>query len=291
MERIGGLVVLKPLTGSGSEFVFLCSRADECRRALRMLRLGVRGHPNRRMYGPGPSSAPGVDTGSVFAVEEFIRGEEYSCDFILDGARLDVIRIARKIYAPGHAIGTVMAYVLPAGLPPSVDPAGFRQQLADAARALGLRRTICMLDFIVADGRAMMIEMTPRPGGDCLPFLIQKSSGLDMFGCALDFAEGRPVVIPEPGRWRRLVGLRLFTLRAGVIRAIDGQGLCADPRVVECSLRVGPGHRVVLPPLDYDSRLLGHVIFEPDPGRDIGQQCIELAARLALEMDAQDGRG
>jgi len=291
MERVGGPIVLKPLTGSGSEFVFLCSTADDCRRALRALRVGVREHPNRRMYGPGPSSVPGIDTRSVFAAEQFVRGEEYSCDFILDGAGVEVIRIARKIYAPGHAIGTVMAYVVPADLPPAIDPAGFRRQLGDAARALGLRRAMCMLDFIVADGKAVMIELTPRPGGDCLPFLISRCSGFDMFGCALDFAEGRAVVIPGPGQWRLLVGLRLFALRPGVIRAMDSRGLCADPRVLECSLKRGPGERIVLPPQDYDSRLLGHVIFEPSPAADIAQQCIELTAKLALEMHADDPGG
>ena len=40
-----------------------------------------------------------------------------------------------------------------------------------------------------------------------------------------------------------------------------------------------------MPPADYDSWLLGHVIFEPDPDPDPAVQCRRLAAKLAVEME------
>lgn len=283
MKALGRPAVLKPLTGSGSELVFLCHTSSDCRQAVAMSLARLAGHPNTRMYASPPADAP--DPRRTLVMEEFVAGDEYSCDFILDDDRLEIIRLARKIPAEGHPMGTIAAYLLPAELPSDVDRHGFRDQLRDAARAMGLTRSICMLDFIIRDGRALMLELTPRIGGDCLPFLIKQSCGLDMLGLALDFAEGRPVVIPPPDRWRRLVGVRLFAKAPGVITNFDDSELRRDSRVKETYLKRRPGHRVVLPPDDYDSRLLGHVIFEPPSEVDIASAAAAMADKLTVTME------
>jgi hypothetical protein len=56
---------------------------------------------------------------------------------------------------------------------------------------------------------------------------------------------------------------------------------------VESHLKRGSGHRVVLPPEDYESRLLGHVIFEPIEPEGIENECIEIASKLKLTMKRQ----
>jgi biotin carboxylase len=286
LERSGRPAVLKPLTGSGSEFVFLCHDKYEFLGAFRRISTGLAAHPNIRMYSRDESNGDTADPRHVFAIEEYIRGREYSCDLILDGDRLEIIRIAKKIPAPDSPLGTILAYAVPAALPGGFDRDLLHRQLLTAAHALGLTRAICMVDFIIAKDRAYLLELTPRPGGDCLPDLIHFSSGLDMIGAALDFAEGRPVTIPDPPRWESLVGVRLFASQPGVITAIDTDKLRADPRVLQCYLKRSPGHEVILPPDDYDSRLIGHVIFRPDPTPAIESQCKIIAAGLRLEMKA-----
>lgn len=285
LGRIKSPAVLKPLTGSGSELTFLVRDGDDCSRVFDTLRSRLAEHPDVRMYSPGACEEHGFDPHLVFVAEEYVPGPEYSCDFLLDGERVEVVRIARKIPASGETFGTTLAYALPAELPPGFESGDFRTQLHEAARALGLQRAICMLDFIVQGGKAVMLEMTPRPGGDCLPPLILRSCGMDILGCALDFAEGRPVTVPPSSRWRRLVGLRLLATCPGVIRRMDLSSLSADRRVVECHLKRGLGHRVVLPPEDYDSRLLGHVIFEASNPADVENECIEISGELSVEME------
>jgi len=223
--------------------------------------------------------------GNARVIEEFIDGVEHSCDFVLDGEKLEIIRIARKVPARGRAFGTTLAYVVPSDLPPPLDAERFRRQLKDAAHALGVKRAMCMLDFIVRAGEAVMIEMTPRPGGDCLPPLILQSAGLDMLGAALDFAEGRFPAIPGPSRWKRLVGLRLFAEQPGIIAGLDAKALREDGRVIEYHGLREPGDRVILPPGDYDSQLLGHVIFKPSRPGNIEEECAELAGLLEIEME------
>jgi biotin carboxylase len=170
-------------------------------------------------------------------------------------------------------------------LPGSIDIESLKKQLHKAARAIGLNRAICMVDFIVREDKVYLLEMTPRPGGDCIPPLLKQSSGFDILGYALDFAEHHEAALPEPSQWRRLVGLRLFAKHGGVIRKIDTNRVRLDDRVREVYLKRSPGHRVVLPPQDYDSRILGHIIFAPSRPEDIEADCRELLQTVTVEME------
>lgn len=286
LQKTGGAAVLKPVAGSGSEYVFICSNDDECEKAFSTIesKLSVlRSNPGKPLYSRDLSEAKKQ---CICVMEEFIQGDEYSCDFVIDGNRLEIIRIARKIHAIGMSFGTTLAYVVPTDLPGTLRTEDLCRQLRAAAQALGLDRAICMIDLMVRDGKALMIEMTPRPGGDCLPSLLMKSGGLDILGLAIDFAEGRFPSIPEKAEWKRLVGLRLFATKSGRITQMNADALLADDRVVEYHAKAGSGHTVVLPPDDYDSRLLGHVIFKPsEPGISaIEKECLEIAGLLKLEL-------
>ena len=286
LEKVDRPIVLKPLTGSGSELVFLCSSSDDCRQAVEIMKTRLESHPNARMYSRQTGS-DGSNARQVFVAEEYIRGTEYSCDFMVDGGRVEVIRMARKFPAADSPLGTILAYFLPAELPSEIDRLAFQRQLQAGAGALGITHSLCMLDFIVSDGMAYMIELTPRIGGDCLPPLIRHSCGLDMLGTVLDFAAGKALAVPEVSRWRPLVGVRLFAAQAGIITAIDDHRLQEDHRVCEVYLKRRPGHQVVLPPQDYESRLLGHVIIQPLRLNDIAGEAAEIAAKLIVKMDTR----
>ncbi|HOZ44997.1 MAG TPA: ATP-grasp domain-containing protein [Candidatus Hydrogenedentes bacterium] len=281
---MAGPVVVKPLTGSGSELVFLCRTEEECLETHRLLETRLAAPRNRRMYAVA-ESADGRDPTVAYEMESFIDGIEYSCDCLIDGGDVTIIRLARKIPAPDQPLGTILAYVVPAELPDGMPMTRLRTRLAEAAQAVGLERAMAMVDFMVQDADISLLELTPRPGGDCLPWLTRSSCGFDILGAALDFAAGEPVAVPPMAAWRRLVGLRLFAARAGVVSAIDAEALLADPRVEACYLKHDPGHEVILPPLDYDSRILGHAIFEPSGKGDIERQCLDIAAKLNVRFE------
>jgi hypothetical protein len=44
---------------------------------------------------------------------------------------------------------------------------------------------------------------------------------------------------------------------------------------------------VSLPPDDYDSRLLGHVIFKPATTQSIEDECTELESKLSVEIEGE----
>jgi biotin carboxylase len=287
MEQIAKPVIIKPLTGSGSELLFKCDSRRDCSFAIDLIGRKLAAHPNIRMYRPEKCGAVEMDPHREFVIEAFIKGREYSCDFILDGDQVKIIRLAHKILARDQAAGTTRAYVLPSRLPEPLQIDAFRLQIRNAARALGLNRALCMVDFIVDAGVAYLLEMTPRPGGDCIPQTIFQSCGLDMLGLALDFAEGKSIALPAASSWVKMVGLRLMAPKNGIIKNIGDRALRRDPRVKELHLKRRPGQRVALPPDDYESRLLGHVIFKPTTPQSIETECAELESKLSLEIEAE----
>jgi len=288
LERVGNPIILKPLTGSGGELVFRCAEHSDCLLAYDAIRRRLSEAGENRMYAHDPVVPGDFDPLRHVVLEKFIPGLEYSCDFFMENGRLEIIRTAKKIPGSETQVGTTAAYVVPGALPAEISSRVFQDQIHRGAISLGLERALCMVDFIVWQGKAYLLELTPRPGGDCLPPLIQQSCGLDMLGLALDIAQRRKIYLPQRQRWETLVGVRLFAESEGTVKGIDDFDMRKDPRVREVFIKRLPGHRVVLPPKDYDSRLLGHVIFMPSGSIPLEAECSEVSGKLKVEMEAPD---
>jgi len=281
MKRIAGPVVLKPLCGSGSELTFACHDSKELLRGMDSVRQGLSSRSGHRMY-----IAEGKeDPSEVFVLEEWVEGREYSCDFIIQEANVIILRLARKVLSREQSFGTTLAYLIPSEIPHVLDHGRFYDQLACCAHALGMNEALCMVDFIVRDGQACFLELAPRPGGDCIPFLVRECCGLDTIEAMIDFAEGKRIHIPSLEQWKRLAGVRLLADRAGRVARLDDRAIQEDPRVLDCHFRVGQGHEIVLPPQDYDSRVLGYVIMKPNCWEDADSECLEVADKLDVILE------
>ena len=277
-------VVMKPLSGSGSEMVFKCLDEAECLYAFKQIQMRLAGHVNVRMYRNETCYPEGTNPRDAVMVEDFIEGKEYSCDFFVDGPNITILRIAEKYTAEGHSFGTTLAYRVPGVLPDVLSHEYLENVLQRTAHALGIGRAVCMADVMVNNDGIFVIELTPRPGGDCLPPIIFQSCGLDMLGLALDVAAGKPVMLPGQEDWKRMVGVRVLADKAGMVRSIDTRCLKKDHRVMEVFFKARPGSRIVQPPDDYDSRMLGHIIFAPDDGEEWQEQCLEILEKVTVNI-------
>ena len=274
----GGPVVLKPIGGSGSELMFRCAGEADCTRHFRTIAEGLAQRQDDRLYQPCAAGAPGI------LAEALIAGEEFSCDFVLKGGRATVLRLTRKVRFEEEPFGTAKAYSLPEDWPEALKGGGFETLLVRSAQALGIERAIGMLDFFIHDGQVVLLEMAPRPGGDCLPPLLRRCCQLDVLQLVLDFACQKPLDRKPTASHPPMVGLRLHAPAEGTLAGIDDRELRRDPRVREIHLTRRPGHIIKRPPADYDAWLLGHVLFVPDPRRDVAVQCRELCGRLRIEV-------
>jgi biotin carboxylase len=275
--KIGRPCVLKPVSGSGSELVFYCDTETGCQRMAQILLRGIQDRKENRLYSTATD---------CFLIEEFVDGVEYSCDFILRKKEVEILRFTRKIRAKDAPFGTTMGYILTTCEAEGFERTRLQNLLGKAAQAVGLTRAICMTDFLLSGDEIVFLELTPRPGGDCIPYLLNHASGMDILKVALDFAENLPLDLPELPQEARFVGLRLHAERSGVIKRISSELLENDPRVEKVHLIRESGHLVTLPPEEYESWYLGHIIFVPAAGKDVEEQCRELRQLLIVEIEA-----
>lgn len=261
--------VLKPHAGSGSERVFLCRTPAQVKQAaLKIMAASARG-------GAEPTAV----------AESFIDGDEFSCDFVVSDGVVRILRTAGKCMAPDAPLGTALAYMLPASLPTRVRNQVLPAVLCGATEALGISHAICMADFIVKKGDVYLLEISPRIGGDCLPHVLFDAWGIDSIIAAMDFARGTPVKSWLEDTAPLVVGLRIFSPRPGTVVAADTRQLDDDPRVISHHLEGCRGRTVVLPPEDYSSWLLGHVVFQPYNVGDIEDQISEMREHIHIQFE------
>ncbi|MGA8181683.1 MAG: ATP-grasp domain-containing protein [Desulfobacterales bacterium] len=272
--------VLKPLSGSGSELVFRCKTKKECRRAFAVIQNGLQQRKNHRLYNGISNDSPSI------IVEEFVDGLEFSCDFFMDEETATLIRLTKKIPSWFSPFGTTMGYMLVDALPQDIDLQMLCRYLARSADTLGIYRSICMADFMVREGEIILLEMTPRPGGDCLPALIRNALKLDILALTLDAAQKRPLHIgsfcpPQP-----FAGLRIHARQGGIFRRIDVDSVKHNPRIKEIHVLRRPGDIIRMPPEDYDSFVLGNIIFTPENTMNLMHECRRLLDMISVEIES-----
>ncbi len=276
LEKCPEGVVLKPFCGSGSELVCLCRTPAECEAGFAMIDDGLAARRDNPIF------ETFFSWGYRMLAEQWISGPEFSCDFVVSGSNATILRTTRKIRMNRRPFGTASAYAL------CRTPAGHEGHMADllqkAATVIGIQSGICMVDFIVQNGRPMLIEMTPRPGGDCLPYLLEKAAGLDILGLTIDMAAQRSSGPSDPVFYEPLIGFRLHAHRGGVLKGFNTKALANEKNVRQLHMVCQPGHVITMPPDDYDSWLLGHVLFMPHGQDHPAHQCERLANRLQVDI-------
>ncbi len=260
MVSTRGPIVLKPLSGSGSELVFKCRSQEDVIHGFEAIRDGLARRTDNPLF-----QKKRIE---LMLAEQMVEGPEFSADFMVGDTDVTLIRVCRKIKYRHHPFGTIAGYQLLADPGKSLNMDDLKDTLFRGSVSLGITRGICMADFIRnKEGKAVLIEMTPRPGGDCLPQLIREAMGLDMLGLALDTARDEVPDFLGKKPERDLIGLRIFAPGPGVLKRVDTDSLADDPRVRSIVINRSAGHVITMPPEDYDSWLLGHYIIEPDgPG-------------------------
>ncbi len=277
--ELGDSCVLKPLSGSGSELIFRCDSEGSCETSFQKILSGLQQRRKNRLYRSLSADYP------IILAEEFINGNEYSCDYIIEDGRVEIIRLARKIFFSQGPFGTARGYLLPSVLPDEIDEQDLLQTLYQCAIAAGISRAICMLDFMIDQSHIVLLELAPRPGGDCLPFLLRRCWNLDLLKLFLDFSQQRPFRFDKASYSHSCLGLRLHARYSGILKKVDARQLQQDSRVREVYLTRKPGHQIKMPPDDYDSWLLGHIIIEPDEDIELEQQCHELLEKFVVEIE------
>ncbi|WP_370967430.1 ATP-grasp domain-containing protein [Amycolatopsis sp. cg9] len=239
---IGFPCVVKAVDETSGTHVVRCADPDEVRSTFEAIRAET---TNRR----------GQPRAAEVLVEECLVGFEVSVEVLASAGGVRVLGVTDKILG-GHNRFVELGHGFPTAL-----PAGVRSSLAAAAvaatTAVGFDLGIAHVELkYTADG-PKLIEINPRPAGDRITELMDRSFGVSTMELLIRLHLGEPVsVAPVP------VGgaaIRYLTAEPGVVADVSGVAIAAAvPGVLEAVVAVAPGDRVDALRVNEDR--VGHVL-------------------------------
>jgi biotin carboxylase len=243
-DTVGFPSVLKPADSGGQRGLFLLRSFDDLDRHLH---------------------AALVESPSDEAiVEEYVDGLELNGLVVVRGGQAYPLLLSDRLRPRGEGFGVGWIHSYPSKL--------FGDVLEEAERVatravvtLGLRDGIAFPQLIVADGRALIVEVAARIPGGQMADLAFHALGVDLIEIALKQALGEDVpdeiVVP---RQSRPTAIRFLTAKPGplplgkVVKVAGLERVLKAPGVVQADVFLQPGETIRPVRLDGDRR--GYVI-------------------------------
>jgi biotin carboxylase len=243
-DTVGFPSVLKPADSGGQRGLFLLRSFDDLDRHLH---------------------AALVESPSDEAiVEEYVDGLELNGLVVVRGGQAYPLLLSDRLRPRGEGFGVGWIHSYPSKL--------FGDVLEEAERVatravvtLGLRDGIAFPQLIVADGRALVVEVAARIPGGQMADLAFHALGVDLVEIALKQALGEEVpdeiVVP---RQSRPTAIRFLTAKPGplplgkVVKVAGLERVLKAPGVVQADVFLQPGETIRPVRLDGDRR--GYVI-------------------------------
>ena len=255
-----GNAILKPSRNSGS-------------RGIAKIHKGISKEAFVNMY----SIALNESRDKSVLIEQFVDGPEFSVEIIVWDNKVNVLAVTdKKTTGAPH-------FVELRHNQPSRFPEDIVTLVSDAAvagvKALGVNACACHAEVKVQDGKAYLMEVGARMGGDFISTVLTRlSSGVDMIAAAVNCALGiEPDLNPtENGKG---VCIRYFTPKPGVLCGFRNVNVLKHPSVFDSAIYCKIGDVVH----DVTSSLsrCGHVIVTADNA----DAAVELAEEIISSVE------
>lgn len=242
IRRIGLPAILKPSDSSGSRGVFFldggCARDQDY---LREIYYSSRSHSRN----------------GILCLEQFVNGLEVGGDALVVDGKVIFCEITNKYLTPaphfvpiGHSIPSMLEDVVKTKL---------KNTIQGYARLLGIENSMINFDVMVLDKELIVLEISPRIGGNCIPQIIKYGTGFDPVEAALLLSLG---VKPRINNIASVKPVGVRILRSNQDGYLKSHNSLKDIRkkydILELLLDVSVGSRVSR--FAEGSRRLGHVI-------------------------------
>lgn len=209
-------------------------------------------------------------------LEQFIEGPEFSIEIIVWNGKVNVLTVTdKKTTGAPHFVE--LGHNQPSCY--SAEEVEILKASAVAGvKALGVNNCACHAEAKLMDGKAYLMEIGARLGGDFISTeLTHLSTGIDMVAAAIDVALG---VEPDfnPKEEPKGVCIRYFCPMPGKLVSIGNTEILKDPRVYLWEIYHKAGD--VIPEVTSSLCRSGHVIVtESSP-----QKAIDLVDRMISEV-------
>jgi len=265
-EVIGGDAILKPTRNSGSRGISKVEQGVDRRQFERQYNWAMR-----------ESRDKGV------LIEQFIDGPEFSVEVIVWHGEPHILAITDK-KTTGAPFFVELGHNQPSIYPEDVQMK-LRQATIAGIKALGLQNCAVHSELKVQDGKAYLMEIGARMGGDFIATeLVRLSTGIDMVQAAIRVALGEePVALtsrPSPLASHPLRGvcIRYFTPTPGILTAIENKELLNGPNIYDASIYCQVGD--VVPEVRSSLDRSGHVIVTATTAQEAIAQADDMVSKL-----------
>ncbi|MFF8778400.1 ATP-grasp domain-containing protein [Streptomyces sp. NPDC015140] len=264
-DGLGWPLVVKPAEQGGSWGVSVLDGPDRLDEAVAASQRFTHAHPH------------GLELDTRVLLQEYIPGEEYSCDTVVAGGVAHPLPVVRKDTTEGpYRIET--GHTCPSGLPAPLAEE-VRRTAARAALAVGVRNGIAHTEVKIPPGARTpyVIETGARLPGDNLCEVVEAATGVSEAVAHLQAVLG---LVPDtvPSRTDAVSIRFLLPARGGVLRRVD----VPDLPGTHSEVHLRPGDEVP-DPVDSACRV-GHVVARAATADEARGLAGRAAARSRVEV-------
>jgi len=211
-------------------------------------------------------------------IEQFIDGPEFSVEAIVWQGEPHILAITDKL-TTGAPFFVELGHNQPTIFPDDVQQK-LREATIAGIKALGLENCAVHSELKIQDGRAYLMEIGARMGGDFIATdLVRLSTGIDMVQAAIQVALGEQPDFTPTGEGRGAC-IRYFAPEPGILTGIANQEMleAADVWKADIYRRVGDHVPEVHSSLDRS----GHVIVTAPTATMAIQRAEEITGKVRL---------
>lgn len=261
LPALAGTVVFKPEDASGSKGISSAQVADDtgCDAAFD----SAREH----------SRCGGV------CIEELLEGDHLSADGFIAGGRVVQMLCTEK----QRAGFMIEGHVVPSRIKSTHEEA-LRAQVQVIAAHVGLETCFFDLDAVVTANGPVIIEISPRLGGNGIPMLFSRAAGLHLTEASLRLAMSEPFELHRTSQPQHMASWVFGAPREGTLAAIADEDIMRA-RVPELQqLLIGRAIGDHVKPMENGADLIGYAIFSIPPGSSFREMTGRLAAALQIKV-------
>lgn len=213
------------------------------------------------------------------SIEAFVDGTDVSGDgFLIDSQLSAIITQKHKhgFIPTGHSLPTNIS---------ETDQNRILEEVSKTCRALDYQNGPIDFDIILSASRIVVVEMSPRLGGNGIPLLIQRSTGIDLVAMTVRYALGVPNEFSTAHQSCRPCGSWIFGSEAGGridALADDATVRLQVPELFEYQLNYRQGEFV--PPFIHSGNSLGYALFDCTADSDYFATIEKIRSAMQLEI-------
>lgn len=257
-------LILKPLEGAGSEGIYRIDNAEQGQALL------------------SEGKLPAI-------VESFVAGCEFSVEGFSENGKHRIVMITQKQRDEQNFVET--AHFQPAAI--SVEQWQIIAQYTQLVLTrLGIKNGISHTEVILRQGdkQPVVVESHTRPGGDYIPEMVEKVTGINLFELAARQALGEQVLdlIPADIPCHRHVGIGFFFAdKAGIVEHISGKETLEaqskeDESIIAFALDVVVGQQVKT--MGHSDDRLGYLVYQAPSAQRLREQLKGLSSQVKLAI-------